>query len=75
MIWKINHVVELIKLSPICDRSDRDWTRRIVIVEYGLRRSLGSSNNLAVGLSWLINAFSPLPFNATVDAQWINGAH
>jgi hypothetical protein len=60
-------------LSPVNDRSYRDWNHRIVIVE--LRRSLGPNNNLTADLSQRINALSPLPFNAAVDAQWIYGAH
>jgi hypothetical protein len=46
-----------------------------VIVECALQRSLGPNNNLAVYLSQRINAFSPLPFNAAVDAQRIYGTH
>jgi hypothetical protein len=65
----------LIKLSPVHDRSYRDWNQRTVIVEYALQRSLGPNNNLAVDLSLRINAFSPLPFNAAVDAQRIYGTH
>jgi hypothetical protein len=44
-----------------------------VIVECALQRSLGPNNNLAVYLSQRINAFSPLPFNAAVDAQRVYG--
>jgi hypothetical protein len=61
-------------LSPVRDRSYRDWIHRIGIVEYAFRASLASSNNLAVDLSQRINAFSPPPFNAALDAQWIYGA-
>jgi hypothetical protein len=65
----------LIKLPPIHNLSYRDWNQRTVIVEYALPRSLGPNNNLAVDLSQRINAFNPLPFNAAVNAQWINGTH
>jgi len=65
----------LIKLSPVHHRSYRDSYQRTVIVEYALQRSLGPNNNLAVDLSQRINAFSPLPFNAAVDAQRIYGTH
>jgi hypothetical protein len=65
----------LIKLSPVHDRSYRGCNQRIVVVEYALQRSLGPNNNLAVDLCYRINAFSPLPFNAAVDAQWIYGTH
>ena len=65
----------LIKLSPVDDRSYRDWNQRTVIVENALPRSLGANNNLTVNLSQRISAFSPLPFNAAVDAQWVYGAH
>jgi hypothetical protein len=41
----------LIKLSPVHDRSYRDWNQRTVIVEYALQRSLGANNNLTVDLS------------------------
>jgi hypothetical protein len=41
----------LIKLSPVHDRSYRDWNQRTVIVEYALQRFLGPSNNLTVDLS------------------------
>jgi hypothetical protein len=54
----------LIKLSPVHDRSYRDWNQRTVIVEYALQRFLGPSNDLTVDLS-----------NAAVDAQWIYGTH
>jgi hypothetical protein len=62
----------LIKLSRIYDSSYRDWNQRTVIVE---QRSLGPNNNFAVDLSQRINAFSPLSFNAAVDAQRIYGTH
>ena len=65
----------LIKLPPVHDRSCRDWNQRTVIVEYALPRSLGTNNNLTVDLSQRISAFSPLPFNAAVETQWINGTH
>ena len=64
-----------IKLSPVHDRSYRDWSQRSVIVEYAVQRSLCPNNNLAVDLCWRINAFSPLPFNSAVDAQRIYGTH
>jgi hypothetical protein len=64
----------LIKLLPVHDRSYRDCNQRL-IVEYALQRSLGPNNNLAVDLSLRINAFSPLPFKAALDVQWIYGAH
>ena len=51
MIWKINHVVEKIKLPPVHDCCHRDWNQRAVIVEYALQRSLGSNNTLAPDLS------------------------
>jgi hypothetical protein len=65
----------LIKLSPVHDRSYRNWNQRTVIVEYALERSLGPNNNLAVDLSQQINTISPLPLNAAMDAQWIYGTH
>ena len=65
----------LIKLSTFHDRSDRDWNQRTVVVEKQLQHSLGPNNKLAVDLSQRINAFSPLPFNAAVDAQRIYGTH
>ena len=65
----------LIKLPPIHEGPCRDWNQRTVIVEYALPRSLGTNNNLTVDLSQRISAFSPLPFNAAVETQWINGTH
>ena len=65
----------LIKLPPVRERSYRDWNQRTVIVEYVLQRSLGRNNNLAVDLSERLDAFSPLLFDAAMDAQWIHGAH
>jgi hypothetical protein len=64
-----------IKSPPVNDRSYWGWNERTVIVEYALQRSLGRNNNLAVDLSWRLNAFSPLPFNPAMDAQRIYGAH
>jgi hypothetical protein len=57
-----------IKSLPIQDRSNGGWNERIVIVEYALQRSLGRNNNWAVKLSCRLNEFSPLPFNAAMDA-------
>jgi len=65
----------LIKLSPVHDRSYRGRNQRTVIVEYALQRSFGPNNNLAANLAQRINAFSPSPFNAAEDAQWIYGTH
>ena len=64
-----------IKLSPVHGSFYRHWNHRIVIVEYALQRSFGLNNNLAVDLSQRINAFCPLPINAAVDAQRIDGTH
>jgi hypothetical protein len=50
-----------IKLSPVHDRSYGGRTERTPIVEYALQQR--------------INAFSPSPFNAAVDAQRISGTH
>jgi hypothetical protein len=63
------------KSSPVHDRSYRDWNQRTVIVESAFQRSLGRSNNLAVEFFKRLNAFSPLPFNAAMDAQGIYGTH
>jgi hypothetical protein len=65
----------LIKLPSVHGSSYREGNQQTAIVEYALQRSLGPNNNLAVDLSQRINAFSPLPFNAAVDAQWIYGTH
>jgi hypothetical protein len=65
----------LIKSPPLHDRSSRDWNQRAVVVEYALPRSLGTNSNLTLDLSQRISAFSPLPFNAAVETQWINGTH
>jgi hypothetical protein len=74
MIWKINHVAETDQVVAGLRSLSRDCNQRL-IVEYALHRSLGPDNNLAVDLFLRINAFSPLPFNAAVDAQWIYGTH
>ena len=65
----------LIKSSPIHDRSYRDWNQRTAIVERLLQRPLGHNNNLVVECFKRLNAFSPLPFNAAMDAQRIHGTH
>jgi hypothetical protein len=65
----------LIKSSPIHDRSYRDWNQRTAIVERVLQRPLGHNNNLVVECFKQLNAFSPLPFNAAMDAQRIHGTH
>ena len=65
----------LIKSSPIHDRSYRDWNQRTAIVERELQRPLGHNNNLVVECFKQLNAFSPLPFNAAMDAQRIHGTH
>ena len=65
----------LIKSSPIHDRSYRDWNQRTAIVERVLQRPLGHNNNLVVECFKGLNAFSPLPFNAAMDAQRIHGTH
>ena len=65
----------LIKSSPIHDRSYRDWNQRTAIVERVLERPLGHNNNLVVECFKQLNAFSPLPFNAAMDAQRIHGTH
>jgi hypothetical protein len=65
----------LIKSSPIHDRSYRDWNQRTGIVERVLQRPLGHNNNLVVECFKQLNAFSPLPFNAAMDAQRIHGTH
>jgi hypothetical protein len=67
--------LRLINTSPVHDPSYRDWNQRTLIVEYALQSSLGRNNNLAVDLSYRFNAFSPLPFNAAMDAQRIFGTH
>ena len=64
----------LIELLPVHDHAYRNCNQR-PIVEYALQRSLGPNSNLAVDLSLRTNAFSPLPFNAAVETQWINGTH
>ena len=65
----------LIKSSPIHDRSYCDWNQRTAIVERVLQRPLGHNNNLVVECFKQLNAFSPLPFNAAMDAQRIHGTH
>jgi hypothetical protein len=42
--------LNLINLSPVHDRSYRDWNQRADIVEYALQRSLGRNNKLAATL-------------------------
>jgi hypothetical protein len=64
-----------ISSPPIHDRSYRDRNQRAFIVEYELQRSLGRDSGLAADLSQHFDAFSPLPFNAPVDAQRICGPH
>ena len=49
--------------------------RRAVIVEDAVQCSFGLNNNLDARLSQQINTFSPLPFNAPVEGQWIDDTH
>ena len=56
--------------NPCC----RNWNQRAVI-ECALQRSRGHGDNQAADLSWRLNSFSPLPFNAAMDAQRIYRAH
>jgi hypothetical protein len=68
MIWKINHVVDM--LSPVHDCAYRGCNQSIIIVGYASQRFLGPCNNLAAGSSYRVDALGPLPFDAAVDAQW-----
>jgi hypothetical protein len=66
----------LIKSTPVHDRSYRDWNQRAFIaVEYALQRSLSRYNNLAAELCQKLNAFSPLSFNATTEAEQVYSIH
>ena len=64
-----------IKSSPVRDRAYRDRNQRTFIVEYEPQRLLGRDSDFAADLSQHFGAFSPLPFNAPVDAQRIRGPH
>jgi len=64
-----------IKSPPVRQRFYRDWNQRTVIVEHVLQRPLGRNKNVAVDLSERLDAFSPLLFDAAMDAQWIYRAH
>ena len=65
----------LIKLSPVRERSFRNWNQRAVSLQYVLQRSVSRNKNSAVDLSERLDAFSPLPFDAAMHTQWIHGAH
>jgi hypothetical protein len=62
-------------LPPIRGRSDRNWNEQTLIVEGALQRSLGCGADQTADLSQRLNAFSPPPFNAAMDAQRIFGTH
>ena len=64
-----------IKPSPVHNRAYWNRKQRTFIVEYEPQRSLGRDSDFAADLSQHFSAFSPLPFNAPVDAQWIRGPH
>jgi hypothetical protein len=62
--------------GQVHDRSYRDWNQRaLIVVEYGLQRSLSRYNNLAAELSQQLKAFSPLSFNATTEAEQVYCIH
>jgi hypothetical protein len=54
---------------------DRDWNQQAVIVECALQCQLGRRSDLAADPSQRIDAFSPPPFNAAMEAQGIQTAH
>jgi len=45
------------------------------MIEHALQRSFGLGNDLAEDLSQRLDAFSPLPFNAAMDARPIFRTH
>ena len=66
----------LIGLSMV--RHDCSWrnrNRRIVAGQFALQHCFCSNTSLVPDLSLRFDAFSPLPFNAAVEAQWIYGTH
>jgi hypothetical protein len=60
--------MRLITSSPVHDRSDRDRNQRTVMVDCGLQRSVCRNNELATHPAKQLDAFGPLPFNATMEA-------
>jgi hypothetical protein len=64
-----------IKSAPVHSRAYRNRNQRTLIVEYEPQCSLGRDSDFAADLSQHFGAFSPLPFNASVDAQRIRGPH
>src|ERR1700722_9759097 len=64
-----------IESSPLRNRAYRNRNQRTLIVEYEPQRLLGRDGDFAADLSQHFGAFSPLPFNAPVDAQRIRGPH
>ena len=64
-----------IKSSPVQDGAYRDRNQGTFIVEYEPQRLPGRDSDFAADLSQHCGAFSPLPFNAPVDAQRIWRPH
>jgi hypothetical protein len=64
-----------IKPSSLHDRSYCDWNQQTFSAESASQCSFGHVNNVGADLLERFHTFSPLPFNAAVDAQWIYGTH
>jgi hypothetical protein len=65
----------VIASPPVHGDSDRDRNQQTVAVDRGLQRSLRRNGDLANHPLQQPDAFGPLPFSATVEAQRIYHAH